>query len=187
MDPAGIAARTPMDKQPPCKMVTPTDLAPRKTAHGEAAMQGGMIDIGHELAEARVGAFHWRLCAIIRALAFFDGYEVFNPAYVIHYVMGPWGMRPTQAGLLVSSGLLGFMVGAAHGMVADRFGRCGTLLAGLWITSVFTLATALFADGFTSFCLLRVLTWLGLGVLLPLGTTYINEFAPRRAANVFPL
>ncbi len=151
-------------------------------------MQGDTIDIGHELAEARVGAFHWRLCAIIAALAFFDGYDVFNPAYVIHYVMGPWGMRPAQAGLLVSSGLLGFMIGAAvHGMVADRFGRRGTLLAGLWITSVFTLATALFADGFTSFCLLRVLTGLGLGVLLPLGTTYINEFAPRRAANVFPL
>lgn len=151
-------------------------------------MQGEEVDIGRELAEAKLGAFHWRLCAIIALLAFFDGYDVFNPAYVIHYVMGPWGLQPAQAGLLVSSGLLGFMLGAAgHGVFADRFGRRNTLIAGLWITSVFTLGTALFAGSFASFCVLRILTGLGLGVLMPLGTTYINEFAPRRAANVFPI
>ena len=90
-------------------------------------MQGDMIDIGHELAEARVGAFHWRLCAVIAALAFFDGYDVFNPAYVIHYVMGPWGMRPAQAGLLVSSGLLGFMLGAAASNVRSRCSSSGSV------------------------------------------------------------
>ena len=152
------------------------------------SMHTEVIDIGHELAEARVSAFHWRLCGLIALLTFFDGYDVFNPAYVIHYVAGPWGLRPAQAGLLVSSGLVGFMIGAAgHGLIADRVGRRTTLLGGLWITSVFTLATALFADSFASFCGLRILTGLGLGVLMPLGTTYINEFAPRRAANVFPL
>ncbi len=146
------------------------------------------IDITEELAGARLGSFHWRLCALIGAIAFFDGYDVFNPAYVIHYVMQPWGLRPAQAGLLVSSGLVGFLVGAAlHGLVADRLGRRGTLLAGLWITSLFTLLTATAASSFLSFCVLRILTGLGLGVLLPLGTTYINEFAPRRAANAFPL
>jgi AAHS family 4-hydroxybenzoate transporter-like MFS transporter len=45
----------------------------------------------------------------------------------------------------------------------------------------------LFADSFVSFCTLRVLTGLGLGVLLPLSTTYINELAPRRVANTFAL
>src|SRR5581483_9673143 len=34
---------------------------------------------------------------------------------------------------------------------------------------------------------LRVLTGLGLGVLLPLSTTYINELAPRRIENTFAL
>jgi AAHS family 4-hydroxybenzoate transporter-like MFS transporter len=34
---------------------------------------------------------------------------------------------------------------------------------------------------------LRLLTGLGLGVLLPLATTYINELAPRRVANAFAL
>jgi MFS family permease len=151
-------------------------------------MTAQVIDVHEELAEAKAGAFHWRLGAIMGLLTLFDGYDTFNPAYVIHYVAGPWGLKAGQAGLLISSGLIGFLIGAAlHGVAADRFGRRGTLLAGLWITSVFTLLTALLADSFLSFCALRLLTGLGLGVLLPLATTYINELAPRRVANTFAL
>jgi len=151
-------------------------------------MTSQAINVHDELAGARVGAFHWRLGAIMGLLTLFDGYDTFNPAYVIHYVAGPWGLKAGQAGLLISSGLVGFLLGAAlHGVAADRFGRRGTLLAGLWITSVFTLLTALLANSFVTFCALRLLTGLGLGVLLPLATTYINELAPRRARNGFSL
>jgi MFS family permease len=146
------------------------------------------IDVHDELANAKVSGFHIRLGLIMGLLTLFDGYDTFNPAYVIHYVAGPWGLKGGQAGLLISSGLIGFLIGSAvHGVIADRFGRRGTLLAGLWLTSIFTVLTALFADSFASFCMLRVLTGLGLGVLLPLATTYINELAPRRVANTFAL
>src|SRR6266496_4045537 len=151
-------------------------------------MTAQVIDVHEELAEAKVGAFHWRLGAMMGLLTLFDGYDTFNPAYVIHYVAGPWGLKAGQAGLLISSGLVGFLLGAAlHGVAADRFGRRGTLLAGLWITSVFTLLTAVLANSFVTFCVLRLLTGVGLGVLLPLATTYINELAPRRVANTVAL
>jgi len=146
------------------------------------------IDVHEELADAKVSGFHVRLGLIMGLLTLFDGYDTFNPAYVIHYVAGPWGLQGGQAGLLISSGLIGFLVGSAvHGIVADRLGRRGTLLGGLWLTSIFTLVTALFADSFISFCTLRLCTGLGLGVLLPLATTYINELAPRRVTNTFAL
>jgi MFS family permease len=149
---------------------------------------GSVVDVNKELAEARLSPLHMQLGAIMALLTFFDGYDTFNPAYVIHYVMGPWGLAPGQAGLLVSSGLVGFLIGAAvHGLVADRYGRRVTLLGGLWITSAFTVATPILGTSFGSFCLLRILTGLGLGVLLPLATTYINELAPRRLANTFSL
>ena len=146
------------------------------------------IDVHEELASAKVSGFHVRLGLIMGLLTLFDGYDTFNPAYVIHYVAGPWKLQGGQVGLLISSGLIGFLIGSAvHGIVADRFGRRGTLLGGLWITSIFTLLTALFADSFVSFCALRLCTGLGLGVLLPLATTYINELAPRRVTNTFAL
>jgi len=151
-------------------------------------MSKQVIDLHEELAEAKVGRFHWRLGAMMGLLTLFDGYDTFNPAYVIHYVAKPWGLQAGQAGLLISSGLVGFLIGAAiHGIIADRLGRRGTLLGGLWITSIFTLLTATSADSFLSFCVLRILTGIGLGVLLPLATTYINELAPRRVANTFAL
>lgn len=146
------------------------------------------IDVAAELADAPVGRTHRTLGMLIAIMTLFDGYDTFNPAYVIHYVAGPWGLAPVQAGLLVSSGLVGFLIGAAaHGPLADRFGRRGTLIAGLWVVNVFTLATALFADSFTSYVLLRILTGLGLGTILPLATTYINELAPRRLNYTFSL
>src|ERR1700746_1351143 len=110
-------------------------------------MQDHAIDVHDELANAKVSGFHLRLGLMMGLLTLFDGYDTFNPAYVIHYVMQPWGLSPAQAGLLVSSGLMGFLVGAAgHGFFADRIGRRTTLLAGLWITNVFTVATALVAN-----------------------------------------
>ena len=146
------------------------------------------IDVHEELAGAAVTPLHMILGVLITLITLFDGYDTFNPAYVIHYVMKPWGLLPSQAGLLVSSGLVGFLFGAmGHGMVADRIGRRSTLLAGLWIVNVLTLLTALFATDFVSFCALRFVTGLGLGVLLPLGTTYINELAPQRVSNRFSL
>ena len=146
------------------------------------------IDVTTELSDAKLGRLHKWLGAMMASLTLFDGYDTFNPAYVIHFVAGPWGLSPGQAGLLVSSGLVGFLIGAAaHGLVADRVGRRVTLLGGLWIASIFTLATPLLGQTFASFCLLRLLTGVGLGVLLPLATTYINELAPRRMANKFSL
>jgi AAHS family 4-hydroxybenzoate transporter-like MFS transporter len=146
------------------------------------------IDVHEELAGAAVTPLHKMLGVLVTLITLFDGYDTFNPAYVIHYVAQPWGLAPSQAGLLVSSGLVGFLFGAmGHGMAADRFGRRSTLLAGLWIVNVLTLMTALFATDFVSFCALRFLTGLGLGVLLPLGTTYINELAPQRLSNRFSL
>jgi AAHS family 4-hydroxybenzoate transporter-like MFS transporter len=146
------------------------------------------IDVHEELSGAAVTPFHKVLGLLITLITMFDGYDTFNPAYVIHYVMQPWGLLPSQAGLLVSSGLIGFLFGSmGHGMVADRLGRRSTMLAGLWIVNVLTLLTALLATDFLSFCLLRFVTGLGLGTLLPLGTTYINELAPQRVSNRFSL
>ena len=82
------------------------------------------LDVHEELSGAAVGRSHRILGALITLITMFDGYDTFNPAYVIHYVMQPWGLVPSQAGLLVSSGLMGFLVAAVcHGMVADRFNQ----------------------------------------------------------------
>jgi len=159
-----------------------------ETVDNDHTVADELIDVHEELANARITRFHWGLAATMGALTLFDGYDTFSPAYVIHYVMQPWNLKAGQAGLLVSSGLVGFLIGAAvHGLIADRVGRRVTLVGGLWIASVFSLVTPILGTSFWPFCTIRFLTGLGLGVLLPLATTYINELTPRHAANTYTI
>jgi AAHS family 4-hydroxybenzoate transporter-like MFS transporter len=147
-----------------------------------------MIDVREEIANAPIGGYHRFLALLIGLVVFFDGYDTFNPAYVIHYVAKPWHLAPGQAGLLVSSGLIGFMIGSVlQGKFSDRYGRRATLLGALWIVTFFSFATAALGRSFFSFCGFRLLTGLGMGALLPLGVTYVNEYAPRRLANTFSM
>jgi AAHS family 4-hydroxybenzoate transporter-like MFS transporter len=145
-----------------------------------------MIDVRAAIGAAPLGSMHYRLASLIGLVVLFDGYDTLNPSYVIHYVAGPWNLTGSQSGFIVSSGLIGFLIGAiAQGPLADRLGRRAVLIGALWIAAAFTLATALFATNFATFCSLRFLTGLGLGALLPAGITYINEIAPNRIRNSF--
>ena len=147
-----------------------------------------MIDVREEIANAPIGTYHRFLALLIGLVVFFDGYDTFNPAYVIHYVMKPWRLSAGRAGWLVSSGLVGFMIGSLlQGKFSDRYGRRKTLLVALWIVTIFSFATAALGRSFFSFCALRFLTGLGMGALLPLGVTYVNEYAPRRLTNTFSM
>jgi MFS family permease len=146
------------------------------------------IDVAGELSESPIGSFHRWLAVILASVIVFDGYVTLNPSYVVHYAAHAWKLTTSQSGLLVSSGLVGFLIGSAvHGVVADKRGRRTTLLVAMWITSIFTLCTPIIGKSLLSFCLVRIATGVGLGVLLPLATTYMNEFAPRRYANTLPI
>lgn len=142
------------------------------------------IDVRTELRHAPLRPFHWLLVLLVTLATTFDGYDTFIPSYMIHFVVRPWHLSGEATGFLVSSGLIGFAIGSlVHGVVADRIGRRPTLIAGLLIAGVFSVATGLFGTSFSSFVVLRVATGLGLGVLLPLGTAYVNEYLPQRVHN----
>ncbi|MGH9689826.1 MAG: MFS transporter [Candidatus Acidiferrales bacterium] len=148
--------------------------------------EGALIDVREEIRNAPVGRYHIVLASLVSMIVFFEGYDTFNASYVLHYVMKPWHLDPGHAGFLVSSGLIGFMISSlSEGKLSDRYGRRVTVLGALWIATIFSLATATLANSFITFCVFRFFTGLGLGVLLPVGVTYMNEYAPRRLANTF--
>jgi benzoate transport len=143
------------------------------------------LDLRDEIERMPLGRAHWFVVATLALATLFDGYDVFVPAYVIPYAMKTWALQPSQAGLLVSSGLTGFMIGSLlNGPIADRVGRKPTLVAALVVAAAFNYATAAWADSYGRFLVLRILTGVGLGMILPLCVTLLNEMAPRRTANV---
>src|ERR1039458_7769423 len=96
-----------------------------------------MIDVREEIANAPISRYHCFLALLIGLIVFFDGYDTFNAAYVIHYVTKPWHLLEGQAGLLVSSGMFGFLVSSVcQGKLSDSYGRRRTLLGGLWLASL---------------------------------------------------
>ena len=110
------------------------------------------------LEAARIGPYHVGLAVLVGLVVFFEGYDTFNAAYVIHYVMGPWGLRPAQAGLLVSSGIVGFSLAALfQGKISDAFGRRVAMIGALWMATIFSLATALWAHSFWTYLPVEVL------------------------------
>ncbi|HEX5113782.1 MAG TPA: MFS transporter [Pseudonocardiaceae bacterium] len=138
-------------------------------------------DVRTELGDAPLRPFHWLIVGLVALATMFDGYDTLIPSYMIHFVAKPWHLSETAVGFLVSSGLIGFAVGSlVHGVVADRIGRRPTLITGLVVAGFFSVLTGALGTSYTSFIVLRVLTGLGLGVLLPLGTAYVNEYLPRR-------
>lgn len=137
------------------------------------------LQVRRELDQAPTRGFHWLLVTLVFVAILFDGYDTFTPVYTIHFVVEPWELSSAQAGFLMSSGLIGFAIGSVtHGVVADRIGRRPTLIAGLFVAGLFSLLTGMLAHSFVTFASLRVVTGLGLGVLMPLGTAYLNEYLP---------
>ncbi len=143
------------------------------------------IDLREEIEQLPLGRQHILLIAILALATLFDGYDVFVPAYVIPFAMRAWGLLPSEAGLLVSSGLVGFMIGSlANGALADRIGRKPVLVGSLLFAAAGNLATVAWANTYSEFLACRLLTGLGLGMILPVSVALINEVAPRRSANV---
>lgn len=143
------------------------------------------IDVRAELDTAPVRGFHWLIAVLVLVASMFDGYDTVLPSYVIHYVAKPWHLPEALSGFMISAALIGFAIGSLlHGVIADKVGRRPTMVVGLVGAGVFNIATAAFADSFGSFVFWRVLTGLGLGVILPLGTAYLNEYLPAGWRNL---
>ncbi len=143
------------------------------------------IDLRREIEELPLGRQHRLIVTLLALATLFDGYNVFVPAYVIPYALRAWQLSPSEAGLLVSSGLIGFMLGSlANGTLADRIGRKPVLAGSLLVAALGNVLTAAWVHSYAQFLIARLATGLGLGMILPASVALLSEVAPRRIANV---
>ena len=117
------------------------------------------------------------------AVAFLDGFDSTSMAVAGPAIIETLHFARTQLGPIVSSALLGTMVGAlTFGNLGDRFGRKRMLLIATLVFGVLTLATA-YATSFQGLLLIRFLAGIGLGGATPCFIALVSEYAPpeRRA------
>lgn len=109
-----------------------------------------------------------------------DAMDVGLISFVMAALAVQWGLSDTQLSWLGSVGFIGMALGAAlGGLLADRIGRRQVFALTLLVYGIATGASAL-AAGVGALMALRFVVGLGLGAELPVASTLVAEFAPKR-------
>jgi putative MFS transporter len=109
-----------------------------------------------------------------------DAFDVGLVAYVLVALKAQWDLSATEQSWIASVGFAGMALGATlGGLLADRIGRRQVFALTLVVYGLATGAAAL-SWSLTALLVFRFLVGLGLGAELPVASTLVSEFAPRR-------
>ena len=109
-----------------------------------------------------------------------DAMDVGLISFVMAALAVQWQLNATELSWIGSIGFVGMAVGATlGGLLADRIGRRQTFALTLLVYGIATGAAAL-ACSVAVLMVLRFLVGIGLGAELPVASTLVSEFAPRR-------
>jgi MFS transporter, putative metabolite:H+ symporter len=144
--------------------------------------------VGDAMDEARMGALHWRLLALVAAGYFFDVLDFTIFGALVPDLIRSGFVTQQQVPWIGSITLLGLFIGTlGQGEFTDRFGRKAVYQFNLLLFGVATILAALppipgigFAPGLTWLLTFRFLAGVGLGAEQPLCFSYTTEYAPKR-------
>ncbi|WP_406447955.1 MFS transporter [Streptomyces sp. NBC_00876] len=117
------------------------------------------------------------LCALVSMA---EGYDIISISLAVLPITDDWGISGGESGLLFSGGLIGMAVGSITlGPVGDRYGRRPLLIGSLVVITVGVALSAVAGD-VTQLVLLRILTGLGMGGIIPSLPIIVSEYSPAR-------
>lgn len=138
------------------------------------------INVTEIIDASRVSRFQKVTVLLCGLLLIMDGFDVQMMGYVAPAIIEDWGASASEIGLVISIGLLGVMLGALiFTVVADRIGRRPVLVGATFFFSIMMIATA-HATSVTELLILRFITGIGLGCVVPNATALAGEYSPRR-------
>ncbi|GAA1738073.1 MFS transporter [Brachybacterium phenoliresistens] len=109
-----------------------------------------------------------------------DAMDVGLVSFVIAALAVHWDLTAGERSLIASVGFAGMAIGAVlGGLLADRIGRRQVFALTLLVYGLATGASAL-STGLVMLVALRFVVGLGLGAELPVASTLMSEFAPKR-------
>jgi len=103
--------------------------------------------------------------------------------YTAPAVLREWKVAAgAQMGQVFAAANVGVLIGSlTFSMVADKIGRRPVLIGATIFFSVMTIATGYFATNMRELLILRAISGLGLGCIIPNATALIGEFSPKRS------
>lgn len=109
-----------------------------------------------------------------------DAMDIGLISFIMAALASEWALNNTELSLLGSIGFVGMAVGASlGGLLADKIGRRQVFALTMLIYGLMTGLSAL-SVGLGMLIALRFIVGLGLGGELPVASTLVSEFSPRR-------
>lgn len=122
----------------------------------------------------------WLVFVVCFILSMLEGFDVLAISYASVAISEQLSLSPDQLGLLISAALLGMTIGALFlAMLSDIFGRRTMILVALLLSGTGMYVTGL-SQSLWLILLCRLVTGLGIGILLATVATLVAEFMPER-------
>lgn len=138
------------------------------------------VHIAPLLDDMKIGRTHIGIFILCFVTLFLDGMDFAAILVTAPAILRDWQLEPRVMGTIFGVGNLGLLIGAvAFGKLGDIYGRRIGIVAGVLTYSLPALATA-FADSYEHLLILRFLTCIGIGGVLPNIVTLLTEGAPKR-------
>ncbi len=149
------------------------------------AQEPPTLDIGGLIDGQRVRKSAIVFLAIATMAMISDGFDIAAMGFVVPELAKQWHVAPPALAPALTAGVSGLLIGAPlFGYLGDRFGRKAAILASLAIVGVSTL-TMMAAATLEAFVVLRFITGVALGGLIPSLIALAAEVAPKRRRGVF--
>src|SRR5215510_7711758 len=144
------------------------------------------INIGQLLDDSKIGPLHIQVFTLCMICLVMDGFDVQAMGYTAPAVLKEWNVPPgSQMGQVFAAANVGVLIGSlAFSMLADKIGRRPVLIGATVFFSLMTIATGYFATNMQELLILRPISGLGLGCIIPNATALIGEFSPKRSRVV---
>lgn len=137
------------------------------------------IDIPSVIDSNRLSRSQLWILIMVGLTVVMDGFDVQSMGYVAPAIIADWGVSKAELGPVFGAGLFGMLVGSLTlSVLADKIGRRPVLI---WATVFFSLCMLVTAHvtSIGQLQVIRFVTGLGLGAIMPNALALVGEFSPR--------
>lgn len=139
------------------------------------------VDVADVIDRSRLGAFQIRLFVLCALCLIMDGFDVQVIGFLAPEITRDWQVTSDALAPVFAAGNLGVLLGAmVFTMAADRIGRRPVLIGSTYFFAAMMLVTSR-ASSLEELIVLRFITGLGLGSVIPSATALIGEYSPARS------